>query len=245
MGLSGVNTPTLGSQREHTPTLAPGHSWTHWNDLWSLISQMRWGPTRWGPGSEWGWTYPWAVLFCLSTPPYRGGCHGRVREEDSRLFWGRDLEDTSERSSLQVAIGCGGSGGVTRGLTWHWLSKIHFSWNKMCNFKCVCVCVCVCVYIGSKINTCHQLMADRFYHLAGKINAVSLWCVLLIAGLQPHLAWVRLIRFWVWVGLHTCDAGTIMAPQDKPVITTHTLRREALSWQHVTSAQRITSRHLQ
>ena len=38
-------------------------------------------------------------------------------------------------------------------------------------------------------------------------------CVWLIAGLQPHLAQVILIRLWGWVGLHTCGAWAIMAPR--------------------------------
>ena len=36
----------------------------------------------------------------------------------------------------------------------------------------------------------------------------------------------------------------IMAPRINQ-LSTHTLRGEPLSWQHITSAQRITSRHLQ
>ena len=48
-------------------------------------------------------------------------------------------------------------------------------------------------------------------------------CVLLMAGLQPHLAWVRLIGLWLGGAAHLwcmSNHGT----QDKPVINTHTRR---------------------
>ena len=46
-------------------------------------------------------------------------------------------------------------------------------------------------------------------------------CVLLMAGLQPHLAWVRLIGYWLGGAAHLwcmSNHGT----QDKPAINTHT-----------------------
>ena len=55
-----------------------------------------------------------------------------------------------------------------------------------------------------------------------------------------HLAWVRLIRLWVWVGLHTGGSWAIMAPRINQ-LSPHTLEGEPLSWQHVPSARRITS----
>ena len=76
------------------------------------------------------------------------------------------------------------------------------------------------------------------------IKNTTVECVWLIAGLQPHLAWVWLIRLWGRVRLHSCGAWTIMAPKINQ-LSTHILRREPLSWQHVTSAQRITSLLLQ
>ena len=76
------------------------------------------------------------------------------------------------------------------------------------------------------------------------LQYVTVECVWLIAGLQPHLAWVRLIGLWGWLGLHTCGAWATMAPRMNQ-LSPHTLRREPLSWQHVPSARRIPWCHLQ
>ena len=65
-----------------------------------------------------------------------------------------------------------------------------------------------------------------------------MWSVLLMAGLQPHLAWVRLIGLWLGGAAHLwcmSNHGT----QDKPAINTHTLEEEPQSWQFVPSARRI------
>ena len=53
-------------------------------------------------------------------------------------------------------------------------------------------------------------------------------CVLLIAGLQPHLAWVRLIRLWGCTPVVQSNHGT----QDKPAITTHTQERATVTTAH-------------
>ena len=60
------------------------------------------------------------------------------------------------------------------------------------------------------------------------------FCVLMIAGLQPHLAWVTLIRLWLGGAAHLwCRA--IMAPRINQPSHTHT-GREPLAWQHIPSA---------
>ena len=51
-------------------------------------------------------------------------------------------------------------------------------------------------------------------------------CVWLKAGLQPHLARVTLIRLWAGWGC-TSVVQSNHGTQDKPAITTHTLRRES------------------
>ena len=52
-------------------------------------------------------------------------------------------------------------------------------------------------------------------------------CVLLIAGLQPHLASVRLIRLWSGWGC-TPVVQSNHGTQDKPAITTHTQERDTV-----------------
>ena len=73
-----------------------------------------------------------------------------------------------------------------------------------------------------------------------KVTVVTVECVWLMAGLQPHLAWVRLIGLWLG-GAADLWCMSNHGTQDKPAINTHTLR----SWQHVPSAQQIPSCHLQ
>ena len=54
-------------------------------------------------------------------------------------------------------------------------------------------------------------------------NGISVECVWLMAGLQPHLAWVRLIRLWLGGAAHLWCMRAIMAPR----INQHTHSRRA------------------
>ena len=55
-------------------------------------------------------------------------------------------------------------------------------------------------------------------------------CVLLMDGLQPHLAWVRLIGLWLGGAAHLWCMRVIMAPRiNQP--STHTLEEEPQPWQ--------------
>ena len=72
----------------------------------------------------------------------------------------------------------------------------------------------------------------------GEMWRVYVECVLLMAGLQPHLAWVRLIGLWLGGAAHLwcmSNHGT----QDKPAINTHT-QEEPQPWQ-LPLARRIPS----
>ena len=63
-----------------------------------------------------------------------------------------------------------------------------------------------------------------------KIACVSTECVLcvwLLAGLQPHLVWVTLIRLWAGWGC-TPVVQSNHGTQDKPAITTHTQERDTV-----------------
>ena len=68
-------------------------------------------------------------------------------------------------------------------------------------------------------------------------------CVWLIAGLQPHLARVRLIRLWGWVRLHTWWYMGVHGTQDKPAIKQmlHAAMCVWYTWQCVTSARLVPS----
>ena len=97
-------------------------------------------------------------------------------------------------------------------------------------------------YVIGSLSLWWDRCSDQY--LAGK--KCSMWsvcCWKLVYSL--YLAWVRLIRLWVWSGAaHSWCMRAIMAPR-MDQLSTHTLGREPLSWQHIPSARRITSPHLQ